>query len=190
MAQRKGSPVQDSPSRLTILLLISWKWISQTFSTTSSFSKVTKPNPTEKGETEREGVSLASAGCAGWPAVRTGSRWAAVGDGDVAVIPGSDSNLYPAPFQRGGNSQNSTHVQQAPCGLHLPQSKQEIDLSVIYKGRSLLALCGGGRLVGYRQPLGSLRGLAGPFCELRWLALGSASMRRRLLVLFFLNDFL
>lgn len=31
--------------QLTILLLISWKWISQTFSTTSSFSKVTKPNP-------------------------------------------------------------------------------------------------------------------------------------------------
>lgn len=32
---------------LTILLLISWKWISQTFSTTSSFSNVTKPNPGE-----------------------------------------------------------------------------------------------------------------------------------------------
>ena len=29
----------------TILLLISWKWISHTFSTTSSFSKVTKPKP-------------------------------------------------------------------------------------------------------------------------------------------------
>lgn len=33
---------------LTILLLISWKWISQTFSTTSSFSKVTNPNPEER----------------------------------------------------------------------------------------------------------------------------------------------
>lgn len=33
-------------SGLTILLLISWKWISQTFSTMSSFSKVMKPNPT------------------------------------------------------------------------------------------------------------------------------------------------
>lgn len=30
---------------VTILLLISWKWISHTFSTTSSFSKVTKPKP-------------------------------------------------------------------------------------------------------------------------------------------------
>lgn len=29
----------------TILLLISWKWISHTFSTTSSLSKVTKPKP-------------------------------------------------------------------------------------------------------------------------------------------------
>lgn len=36
----------SSSSRwLTILLLISWKWISHTFSTTSSFSNVTKPNP-------------------------------------------------------------------------------------------------------------------------------------------------
>lgn len=35
-------------SRLTILLLISWKWISHTFSTTSSFSNVTKPNPGEE----------------------------------------------------------------------------------------------------------------------------------------------
>lgn len=77
-------------------------------------------------------------------------------------------------------------MQQAPCGLHLPRSKQGIYLSAIYKGT---ALCGG-RLVGYREPLGSLRGLAGPFCELRWLALGSAATRRRLLVLFFLNDFL
>lgn len=33
---------------LTILLLISWKWISQTFSTTSSFSNVTNPNPDER----------------------------------------------------------------------------------------------------------------------------------------------
>lgn len=33
---------------LTILLLISWKWISQTFSTTSSFSNVTNPNPEER----------------------------------------------------------------------------------------------------------------------------------------------
>lgn len=32
----------------TILLLISWKWISHTFSTTSSFSNVTKPNPDEQ----------------------------------------------------------------------------------------------------------------------------------------------
>lgn len=80
-------------------------------------------------------------------------------------------------------------MQQAPWGLHLPRSKQEIYLSVIYKGQSLLALCGG-RLVGCREPLGSLRGCTGPFCELRWLALGSASMRRWLLVLFFLNDFL
>ena len=77
-------------------------------------------------------------------------------------------------------------MQQALCGLHLPRSKQEIYLSAIYKGT---ALCGG-RLVGYREPLGSLRGLVGPFCELRWLALGSAATRRRLLVLFFLNDFL
>lgn len=30
---------------LTILLLISWKWISHTFSTMSSLSNVTKPNP-------------------------------------------------------------------------------------------------------------------------------------------------
>lgn len=53
-------------------------------------------------------------------------------------------------------------MQQAPCGLHLPRSKQEIYLSVIYKGRSLLALCGG-RLVGYREPLGSLQGPHQPF---------------------------
>lgn len=35
---------------LTILLLISWKWISQTFSTMSSLSNVTKPNPEEKAK--------------------------------------------------------------------------------------------------------------------------------------------
>lgn len=34
----------------TILLLISWKWISHTFSTTSSFSKVTKPKPGKERE--------------------------------------------------------------------------------------------------------------------------------------------
>ena len=39
--------------KLTILLLISWKWISQTFSTTSSFSNVTKPKP-EKGGSRGE----------------------------------------------------------------------------------------------------------------------------------------
>lgn len=36
------------PQTLTILLLISWKWISQTFSTMSSLSNVTNPNPEEK----------------------------------------------------------------------------------------------------------------------------------------------
>jgi len=38
------SPVAFASS-LTILLLISWKWISHTFSTTSSFSNVTNPKP-------------------------------------------------------------------------------------------------------------------------------------------------
>lgn len=41
-------------SGLTILLLISWKWISQTFSTMSSLSKVMKPNPVQR-ETKKGG---------------------------------------------------------------------------------------------------------------------------------------
>lgn len=36
----------------TILLLISWKWISHTFSTMSSFSKVTKPKPEGQRNTD------------------------------------------------------------------------------------------------------------------------------------------
>lgn len=38
----------------TILLLISWKWISHTFSTTSSFSKVTKPKPAGDEHTQHQ----------------------------------------------------------------------------------------------------------------------------------------
>lgn len=38
------------PQTLTILLLISWKWISHTFSTMSSLSNVTNPNPEEKAK--------------------------------------------------------------------------------------------------------------------------------------------
>lgn len=41
-------PRVDKWSGLTILLLISWKCISQTFSTMSSLSKVMKPNPVER----------------------------------------------------------------------------------------------------------------------------------------------
>lgn len=45
-------------SQLTILLLISWKWISHTFSTMSSLSNVTNPNPrgwTRAGLGQRQG---------------------------------------------------------------------------------------------------------------------------------------
>ena len=41
---------QALPQTLTILLLISWKWISHTFSTMSSLSNVTNPKPEEKAK--------------------------------------------------------------------------------------------------------------------------------------------
>lgn len=43
-------PLSLLPQPLTILLLISWKWISHTFSTMSSLSNVTKPNPEDKAK--------------------------------------------------------------------------------------------------------------------------------------------
>lgn len=51
------------------------------------------------------------------------------------------SNLYGAPFRQRGKVNDFTHMQRALCGLHLPRSKQEIYLSVIYKGQSPAALC-------------------------------------------------
>lgn len=39
---------RKSSIQLTILLFISWKWISQTLSTTSSLWNVTNPNPAKK----------------------------------------------------------------------------------------------------------------------------------------------
>ena len=43
--------MMNERNELTILLLISWKWISHTLSTTSSLSNVTKANPI--GQTTR-----------------------------------------------------------------------------------------------------------------------------------------
>ena len=53
-----GPSLQHSQSKLkdwllTIFELISWKWISQTFSTELSFSNVTKPKPASKQANKR-----------------------------------------------------------------------------------------------------------------------------------------
>lgn len=42
----------------TIFLLISWKWISHTLSTTSSFSKVTNPNPAKNPNNSHQILAL------------------------------------------------------------------------------------------------------------------------------------
>lgn len=65
------------------------------------------------------------------------------------------------------------------CGFHLPPSRQDIFLSVIGKVASWWAAHSGGLTAGPRLPF-----------LLEWPALRSASRRRPLFVLFFLNYFL